>query len=113
MHCQLKILAHVTLNYMYSSMYCQLGDKILAHVCMHKHILRASSQGWAPRCPIHFVFVCLFLLYGCGVLDPGFSSSVLMIERETHNFIIRMSKYCIQYLVELTPIAHTVTLIYM
>ena len=29
-----------------------------------------SSQGWAPRCPSHFVFVCLYFTFG--VLGPCF-----------------------------------------
>ena len=49
------------------------GTQVHVHVGRvgyHKRSLthHPSSQGWASRCPI----VCMFVLFGCGVLGLGF-----------------------------------------
>ena len=53
----------------------------LEHQHMHILTIKAlthhpSSQGWAPRCPIHFVFTCLYILFWGGVPGLGFLSSL-------------------------------------
>ena len=45
----------------------QSTDTVAKHLNVHVNHKRSlthhpSSQGWAPRCPIHFVFTCLYCL---------------------------------------------------
>ena len=54
------------LMYIYTTIFTQATNKtcnvhVHVHEHVHVHVTHApSSQGWTPKCPVHFVFFCLY-----------------------------------------------------
>ena len=54
-----------------------------------------GSQGWAPECPIHFVFVCTVSVWCVG---PGFPSFLLFL----YNYLSYIYVVCYTYVYSCT-----------
>ena len=58
---------------------------------VYMHIFHPSSQGWAPKCTIHFVFVCLFVcILRVQFVGSGFPSFHLFL----YNYLSYMYVVC-------------------